>query len=74
MLVKTWAHPAGKVLIGEKWEDPTILKPILRTLPRGWELDLGKPPYNPLTSGDWWVGVTCWLVGLIALGQIGGLL
>jgi len=73
MPTKPWAYKAGKVWIGDKWEDPTILNPILRTLPRNWELWLEKPR-APAPSPDWWVGVTCSLVGIIALAQMAGLL
>lgn len=71
--IKPWAWSNGKVEIGSKWEDPSLLNPILRTLPRGSELWLPPTPPNPLAElGDLFVGVICGLIFILLLAQGAG--
>lgn len=73
--MKPWAHVAGKVRIGEKWQDPTLESPILRALPRDWTLSLDEAPANPLSDlGDKCVGLVIWLAALTLAGQALGMI
>jgi len=72
--MKSWAYVAGKVRIGERWEDPTLDSPILRRLPLGWQLSLEEPPKSILASADTWVTIACALAYIVLFAQALGFL